>query len=82
MRAAGFRAVRDTYGGQTVFYYGGGGQGNHLPAGYAGATRHALGSIYRSNALAQEKTGEYWVNERMFGPSTITRGDFENKFDR
>ena len=31
--AAGFARVRDTYGGSTIFYYGGGGQGNHLGGG-------------------------------------------------
>ena len=30
--AARLAAVRDTHGGDTIFYYGGGGQGNHLPA--------------------------------------------------
>lgn len=69
-------AVRDTHGGDTIFYYGGGGQGNHLPGAYATATRRALGSRYRSNALAQEKTGEFWVSERMLG--NYTRGDFEH----
>jgi anaerobic selenocysteine-containing dehydrogenase len=51
--------VRDTHGGQTIFYYGGGGQGNHLGGAYSAATRRALGSVYSSNALAQEKTGEF-----------------------
>ena len=27
----------------------------------------AYGGVYRSNALAQEKTGEFWVEGRMFG---------------
>ncbi len=67
--------VRDEHGGETIFYYGGGGQGNHLPGAYATATRRALGSRYRSNALAQEKTGEFWVSDRMLG--AYTRGDFE-----
>ena len=67
--------LRDTYGGKSIFYYGGGGQGNHLPGAYSGATRRALGSSYRSNALAQEKTGEFWVNGQMLG--TMVRGDFE-----
>ena len=31
---------------------------------------------YRSNALAQEKTGEFWVNGRMLGATV--RGDFEH----
>ena len=35
-------AIRDTHGGDSIFYYGGGGQGNHLPAAYATATRRAL----------------------------------------
>ncbi|MDH3199847.1 MAG: molybdopterin-dependent oxidoreductase [Myxococcales bacterium] len=69
-------AVRDQHGGDTIFYYGGGGQGNHLPAAYSAATRRAMGSRYRSNALAQEKTGEFWVNGRLMG--TAVRGDFEH----
>jgi anaerobic selenocysteine-containing dehydrogenase len=73
--AGGLGRVRDTYGGATVFYYGGGGQGNHLGGAYASATRAALGSRYRSNALAQEKTGEFWVNGKILGG--FTRGDIE-----
>ena len=74
--AARLAAVRDTHGGDTIFYYGGGGQGNHLPGAYATATRRALGARYRSSALAQEKTGEFWVSDRMLG--TSTRADFEH----
>ncbi len=74
--AARLANVRDTYGGETIFYYGGGGQGNHLGGSYSGATLRALGARYKSNALAQEKTGEFWVNGRMFG--TSVRGDFEH----
>lgn len=73
--AARLVATRDRHGGASIFYYGGGGQGNHLPGAYATATRRALGSRYRSNALAQEKTGELWVAGRMLG--AYTRGDFE-----
>ena len=69
-------AVRDTHGGESIFYYGGGGQGNHLPGAYSAGTRRALGSRYRSSALAQEKTGEFWVSDRMLG--TATRADFEH----
>lgn len=74
--AARLTAVRDTYGGETIFYYGGGGQGNHLGGAYSGATLRALGGRYRSNALAQEKTGEIWVMGRMFGAGA--RGDFDH----
>jgi anaerobic selenocysteine-containing dehydrogenase len=59
--------VRDTHGGASILYFGGGGQGNHLPGGYGRATRAALGSVYASNALAQEKTGEFWVDGKLFG---------------
>jgi len=74
--AAGLAKVRDTHGGETIFYYGGGGQGNHLSGAYSGATRAALGSVYRSNALAQEKTGEMWVNRQLIG--AYTKGDTAN----
>ena len=59
--------MRDTYGGASIFYYGGGGQGNHLCGSYGASTRHALGSVFSSNALAQEKTGEFWVDHKLFG---------------
>jgi anaerobic selenocysteine-containing dehydrogenase len=74
--AARLARIRDTYGGEAIFYYGGGGQGNHLGGGYANATLAALGVRYRSNALAQEKTGEMWVQGRMLGAGV--RGDFEH----
>ena len=75
--AARLAEVRDRHGGDAIFYYGGGGQGNHLPGAYATATRRALGASFRSSALAQEKTGEFWVSHRMFGTAMI-RADFEH----
>jgi anaerobic selenocysteine-containing dehydrogenase len=74
--AAGFGRIRDDYGGDKIFYYGGGGQGNHLGGAYSGAFLKALGARYRSNALAQEKTGEYWVDAQLYGGHT--RGEFEH----
>src|SRR4051794_2737618 len=74
--AQGLARVRDTHGGHTIFMYGGGGQGNHLGGGYATAVQRAFGGQFRSSALAQEKTGEFWVNGKMFGSSM--RGDFEH----
>jgi len=71
-----FAAVRDAHGGESIFYYGGGGQGNHLPGAYGSSTRRALGSIHRSSALAQEKTGEFWVADKMLG--AYSRADFEH----
>src|SRR5256886_1956175 len=74
--AARLGAVRNTYGGETILYYGGGGQGNHLGGFYGTATLRAFGAKYRSSAIAQEKTGEAWVNGLMLG--TPVRGDFEH----
>ncbi|TKC93629.1 molybdopterin-dependent oxidoreductase [Polyangium fumosum] len=71
--------LRETHGGSSIFYYGGGGQGNHLCGTYATATLAALGAVYRSNALAQEKTGEFWVDGKLFGrPRCHTAPDFEH----
>lgn len=74
--AEGFKRIRDVHGGDKIFYYGGGGQGNHLGGVYSGAFLKALGSRYRSNALAQEKTGEAWIDGKLYGGHT--RGEFEH----
>jgi anaerobic selenocysteine-containing dehydrogenase len=76
--AAGLAQVRDEHGGASIFYYGGGGQGNHLGGAYSGATRAALGVRFSSNALAQEKTGEIWIDAHLFGHVTHTAPDFEH----
>ncbi len=68
-------AVRDAHGGDKILYYGGGGQGNHIGGAYIDAWLKALGVRYRSNALAQEKTGEFWVAGKMLGVGA--HGDFE-----
>ncbi len=65
--AARLSELRDQYGGEKIMYYGGGGQGNHLGGAYSSALRRTLGMRYQSNALAQEKTGEFWVERLMFG---------------
>ncbi|MDP6829583.1 MAG: molybdopterin-dependent oxidoreductase [Alphaproteobacteria bacterium] len=69
-------AIRDELGGDKIVYYGGGGQGNHLGGGYSPPLRRAIGSRYRGNALAQEKTGLSWVFDRMVGG--FYHGDFEH----
>lgn len=68
--AARLAGVRDTHGGDKIFFYGGGGQGNHLGGAYSGSLLKALGAKYRSSALAQEKTGEGWVDAHLFGGHT------------
>lgn len=74
--AAKLAAVRDEHGGDKIFFYGGGGQGNHLGGAYGTALRGAIGAKYYSNALAQEKTGEMWVDGKLYGGHT--KGDFEH----
>jgi anaerobic selenocysteine-containing dehydrogenase len=71
-----FTAIKNKYGGESILYYGGGSQGNHLGGTYADSTIKALGVQYRSNALAQEKTGEGWVQGKMTGAPV--HGDFEH----
>src|SRR4051812_32760708 len=39
--AARLSAVRDSFGGDTIFYYGGGGQGEHPPRADSGGTGRA-----------------------------------------
>jgi anaerobic selenocysteine-containing dehydrogenase len=69
-------SIRAKHGGGSILYYGGGGQGNHLGGTYADSTIKALGIEYRSNALAQEKTGEGWVQGKMMGSGVHC--DFEH----
>ncbi|MFT7622250.1 MAG: anaerobic selenocysteine-containing dehydrogenase [Myxococcota bacterium] len=77
--ASRLAAVRDAHGGSSIFYYGGGAQGNHLGGGYGRTTRGVLGSRFSSNALAQEKTGEFWVDGKLYGRARChTCPDFEN----
>ena len=76
--AAGLARVRDEHGGESIFYYGGGGQGNHLGGAYSQAVRNTLGMRYSSNALAQEKTGEFWIDGHLFGHMVHTAPDFEH----
>ena len=69
------RRVRDEFGGDKILYYGGGGQGNHLGGAYGAALHKGFGGRYRSSAIAQEKSGEIWVNGVMFG--NAVRGEFD-----
>ena len=72
----GLKEIAEKYGSDKIFYYGGGGQGNHLGGAHSTATRQAYGITRKSNALAQEKTGEAWVEGQMFG--THTHGGFHD----
>ncbi len=63
-------AIRDAHGGRALAYYGGGGQGNHLGGVYGHGLVEAMRTRYHYSALAQEKTGDFWVNGRLFGRQT------------
>jgi anaerobic selenocysteine-containing dehydrogenase len=62
--------VRARHGGRAFAFYGGGGQGNHLGGAYGTQLLRAMRSRFLYNALAQEKTGDFWVNGRLFGRQT------------
>ena len=59
--------LRDTYGGHSLAFFGGGGQGNHLGGPYSKCLRNAMKSPNYYNALGQEKTGGFWVDGRLYG---------------
>ena len=59
--------IRDTHGGKSIAYAGGGGQGNHLGGVFGSQIRAACETPYIYSALAQEKTGNFWVNGHLFG---------------
>lgn len=65
--AARLGSVVETHGGHSLALYGGGGQGNHAGGAFATAFMRGLGSRHVFNALAQEKTGDFWVNGHLFG---------------
>ena len=65
--AARLNAIRAEHGGEAFAVYGGGGQGNHLGGTGFLALRDVLGATKYFNALSQEKTGDFWVNGRLYG---------------
>ncbi|MGH8493163.1 MAG: molybdopterin-dependent oxidoreductase [Moraxellaceae bacterium] len=77
--AARLVAIREKHGGHAFASVGGGGQGNHLGGAYSGQVRAAMKSHYSYTALGQEKTGDFWVNGRLFGSQTChTTEDVEH----
>ncbi|HEX5360407.1 MAG TPA: molybdopterin-dependent oxidoreductase, partial [Fluviicoccus sp.] len=72
-------AIRAKHGGKAFATAGGGGQGNHLGGAYLGQVRAAMKSRFNYNSLGQEKTGDFWVNGRLFGQQTChTTEDVEH----
>jgi anaerobic selenocysteine-containing dehydrogenase len=77
--AARLLKIRASHGGRAFAFYGGGGQGNHLGGAYGRQLQKAMKSRYLYNSLAQEKTGDFWANGRLFGKQTChTTEDVEH----
>ncbi len=72
-------ALKAAYGGDSFAFLGGGGQGNHLGGAYSRQLLAAMRSKFAYNSLGQEKTGDFWVNGRLFGSQTChTTEDVEH----
>jgi anaerobic selenocysteine-containing dehydrogenase len=59
--------IKQKHSGNAFAFVGGGGQGNHWGGMYSRQLLSAMGSRFIYTALAQEKTGDFWVNGRLFG---------------
>lgn len=73
--------IRDDHGGTSIAYVGGGGQGNHLVGAYGAGLRAACGTPYIYSALAQEKTGNFWVNGHLFGRQNLNYSEAVDEAD-
>jgi anaerobic selenocysteine-containing dehydrogenase len=72
-------AIREQHGGKAFATAGGGGQGNHMGGAYLAQLRAAMKSHNSYNSLGQEKTGDFWLNGRLFGSQTChTTEDVEH----
>ena len=77
--AARFVDIRDTIGGDKIFYYGGGGQGNHLGGGYGGATRRPSARSTRPTPWPRRRPASSGSTaSSSAGPSCHTTGDYEH----
>ncbi len=71
--------IREKHGGDAFAFVGGGGQGNHLGGAYNSQMLAAMKSRFAYNSLGQEKTGDFWLNGRLFGSQTChTTEDVEH----
>jgi anaerobic selenocysteine-containing dehydrogenase len=77
--AGKLNAIRAEHGGYAFGFYGGGGQGNTMTGPYGLSVMRAMGGVLHFTALSQEKTGDFWVNGRMFGSQNChTAEDVDN----
>jgi anaerobic selenocysteine-containing dehydrogenase len=68
--AARLVALRETHGGESLAYFGGGGQGNHLAGPYAKALRTAMQTRNYYSALARTATRPKTSNTRTWSSSS------------
>jgi anaerobic selenocysteine-containing dehydrogenase len=61
------KEIKQNHTGNAFAFVGGGGQGNHWGGMYSRQLLTAMDSRFIYPALAQEKTGDIWVNGRLFG---------------
>ncbi len=77
--AGKLKSIKNQHGGNSFAFVGGGGQGNHWGGMYSRQLLAAMDSRFIYTALAQEKTGDIWVNGRLFGNQTChTTEDIEH----
>ncbi|MEW5725386.1 MAG: molybdopterin-dependent oxidoreductase, partial [Thermodesulfobacteriota bacterium] len=61
------KGIIGEHGPRALAYMGGGGQGCHFEAAFGVRLLRGLGSRYHYSPLAQELTGEFWVQGRALG---------------
>jgi anaerobic selenocysteine-containing dehydrogenase len=62
-------------------YVGGGGQGNHSCGPYGNALMRWMNASRSFGALSQEKTGDFWVNGKMYGGQTCHTAEDADECD-
>jgi anaerobic selenocysteine-containing dehydrogenase len=73
--------IVSTHGPKAYAYMGGGGQGCHFEAAFGVRLMRSLGSQYHYSALAQELTGQFWVQGRAYGRQYIGAGPDTHETD-
>ncbi len=79
--AARIREIVDAHGPRAFAYMGGGGQGCHFETAFGVALLRGLGSRYHYNPIAQELTGQFWVNGRGLGKQYLSTIPDERETD-
>ncbi len=79
-RANGSATIRDAHGGESIFYYGGGGQGNHLGGAYgARDTQRARLDLHaRTRSRRRRRASSGSTVSSSGGPRCHTTGDYEH----